>query len=104
MCEEKKMIVKSLEDMRQNVDLFYQQKTGEALVKFDGVLEKLLHVTDTLFSYRESHEAFTFDENRIKEILTEAMNALEERDLILVADILQYDYIEYIEEIIENME
>ncbi len=104
MSKEKQMVADTIEEMKNNIDLFYQQKTREALSGFDGILEKLLGVTDTLFSYRQEHEEFALDEERIKENLTEAMKALEECDMILLADILQYDFVEYIEEIMENME
>ena len=104
MSKDKEFVASVTEELKENVDLFYQQKTVEALLQFDLVLERMAKLVDTLFSYNEEHEDFSLDENKIKETLTEAMNALEEKDLILLADILQYDFIEYIEELEEGME
>ena len=104
MGAEKDLVKNTLEELKENVDLFYQQKTGEALKGFDSVLGKVLHLVDTLFSYKEEHDDFALDEDKIKETLTEAMNALEEKDMILLADIIQYDFVEYLEGLVEDME
>ena len=88
MGAEKQLVEKTLEEVRESVDLFYQQKTGEALQQFDAVLKKVMTMVDTLFSYKEYHEGL----------------ALEERDMILLADIIQYDFVEYVEELLGGME
>lgn len=41
---------------------------------------------------------------KIFSILSNAMEALESDDKVLLADILQYDFIEYIESLVEKME
>ena len=61
-------------------------------------------MVDTLFAYKEDHEGFELDEERVKTALTEALGALEERDMILLADIIQYDFVEYVEELLGGME
>ena len=38
MGAEKQLVEKTLEEVRESVDLFYQQKTGEALQQFDALL------------------------------------------------------------------
>jgi len=104
MSAEKELVGKTLEEVRESVDLFYQQKTGEALQQFDVVLGKVMTMVDTLFAYKESHEGFALDEEKVKSALTEALGALEEKDMILLADIIQYDFVEYVEELLDGME
>lgn len=104
MSAEKELVENTLGEVRESVDLFYQQKTGEALQQFDVVLGKVMTMVDTLFAYKESHEEFPLDEEKVKSALTEALGALEEKDMILLADIIQYDFMEYVEELLDGME
>ena len=103
MGAEKELVSKTLEEVKESVALFYQQKTGEALQQFDAVLGKVMAMVDTLFAYKEANEGFALDEEKVKSALTEAMGALEERDMILLADIIQYDFVEYVEELLGGM-
>ena len=59
---------------------------------------------DALFTYRTEHDDFVLDEAQLTNILKDAMNALQDGDMVLLADILQYDYLEYMEELVGNME
>lgn len=104
MGAEKEFVKNALKEVKENIDLFYQQKTGEALQQFDSVLDKVMTIVDTLFQYKEMRQDFLLEEERVKTALAEALNALEEKDLILLADIIQYDFVEYVEELTEEME
>ncbi len=104
MSEQKELVIKTIEDVKDTVDLFYQQKDTEAFSKFIVVLEEMTNAIDTLFAYKGEHSGFEMDEKKVCDILKDAMEALQNSDSVLLADILQYDFVEYIEEIIENME
>lgn len=104
MSESKDIVVKSIEEVKGIVDLFYQQKEKEALDRFTVGLGNMMTAIDTLFAYRTEHEDFTLDEAQLTNILKDAMNALQDGDMVLLADILQYDYLEYMEELVGNME
>ena len=104
MTEQKKIVQKTLEDVRETVDLFYQQKDAEAFEKFIITLEEMTNAIDVLHTYKSNHDNFKMDENKVCDILKDAMEALQNSDSVLLADILQYDFVEYIEEIIDNME
>lgn len=93
-----------LSDIQEKVELFYQQKTGEALQQFDGVLQNMLALIDGIFAYKQEHQDFELDENKLQGMLTEAMQALQDRDMILLADIIQYDFIEYTQKLLEAMD
>lgn len=104
MSAEKEKITQVIAEIDNVVDLFYQQKLKEALDRLNVVLGDIMQAMETLFRYREEHEDFAFDEARLKNTLTEAMNALQEQDLVLLADIMQYDFKEYLDEIAGRME
>lgn len=104
MSRQKEIIESTIEDIKDTVDLFYQQKDAEALKKFEIVIGGMMNSMDALVEYRNDNESFEFDEQRISNTLTEAMNALQDGDLVLLADILQYDFLEYMQELKDNME
>lgn len=104
MSQEKELIKNDLVNIKESVDLFYQQKTGEALQQFGTVLDTVVAMVDTLFHYKESHDEFSMDEERVKSVLTEALAALEDNDMILLADIIQYDFVEYIEDLVQSID
>lgn len=104
MTNHKETIIKTIDDVKGVVDLFYQQKDGEALKKFETVIGEMMNSMDALAAYRNENSEFTFDETKIMEMLTEAMNALQVGDLVLLADILQYDFLEYMQKIADAME
>lgn len=104
MSAEKELVVNSLQEIKGSVELFYQQRTGEALQQFNLTLGKITTLVDTLFAYQAEHGNLGLEEDKIKNVLTEAMRALEEGDMILLADIIQYDFVEYVEKMISHME
>ena len=104
MSRQKEIVESTIEDIKDTVDLFYQQKDSEALKKFEIVIGGMMNSMDALVEYRNDNESFEFDEQRISNTLTEAMNALQDGDLVLLADILQYDFLEYMQELADNME
>lgn len=104
MSQEKELVKETLQQIGQNMELFYQQKSSEALVEFQQVLGKMVTMVDTLFAYRDAHTDFSLDEERLKNSLTDAMNAMDDGDLILLADVIQYDFVEYVQELADNME
>ena len=104
MSRQKEIIESTIEDIKDTVDLFYQQKDAEALKKFEIVIGGMMNSMDALVEYRNDNESFEFDEQRISNTLTEAMNALQDGDFVLLADILQYDFLEYMQELKDNME
>ena len=103
MANHKEVIVKTIDDIKETVDLFYQQKDKKALKKFETVIGGMMSSIDSLAAYRNENSDFTFDEAKIMGTLTEAMNALQDGDLVLLADILQYDFLEYMQELADDM-
>lgn len=102
MNQIKKNIQDVVNTIRSTTELLYQQKTVEAYATMDVTLNAVGQVVDSLHKYKQMQEGFEFDEERVVLSLTEALEALEMQDTILLADILEYDFIEYLQEV-ENM-
>ncbi len=103
MNQQKELIKKSVKDVEEVIELFYQQKLEEALNKFEFVLGGMMTAIDTLFTYKTENDGFYLDETKLINTLKDAMRALEDGDMVLLADILQYDYLEYMQELLDNM-
>lgn len=103
MSQQKESVQKSVKEVEEVIDLFYQQKLQEALNKFESVLGNMMIAIDALFTYKAENKEFQFDEIKLTNTLKDAMRALEEGDMVLLADILQYDYLEYMQELLNNM-
>lgn len=100
---DKNIIQDSINEITEITDLFYQEKKQEAFGKLDKALANMMTIMDNLFSYKSSKPEFELDEEKLTNILKDAMNALQDGDVVLLADILQYDYLEYMQEIVENI-
>lgn len=103
MSQEKELIIETIDDIRGTVELFYQQKQKEALGRLEATIGKITIAVDTLFAYKGANDGFEMDEEKLRDSLKECMGALEESDFILMADILQYDFAEYMEKLTEQM-
>ena len=104
MSKEKTQIMETINKVQDVVDLFYQQNDKDALEKFAVILEDMTKAIDNLAAYKAQNAGFEMDEVKIFNILNEAINALQSDDKVLMADVLQYDFIEYISQLAENME
>ena len=101
MTDRKEQIQNTIDKVQEVVDLFYQQNDKDALGKFVVTLEDMTSAIDNLAA---ENPGFEMDEKKICNILNDAMGALQSDDKVLMADILQYDFVEYISGLIENME
>lgn len=90
-------------DIQKISDMIYQQKLVEAFQQFSILLNELTIITDQIFVLHNRGELEGFDENLYLKTLTEAMGALESRDDVLLADILNYDLLQQIEKIIKQL-
>jgi ElaB/YqjD/DUF883 family membrane-anchored ribosome-binding protein len=98
----KEEIIKVLQSIDQTTELFYQQKEQEGYKNLEYTLDILIKTINEMLIYKkEKSDNFKdIQENKINEILTEAMNALEQKDTILLSDILNYDLKEALKELI----
>jgi len=104
MGKEKEQVVQTIQKVQEMVDLFYQQKQKTALDALYLTIGKITEAIDVLFDYKERKEDFQMDEQRLLSSLKECMDALESADYVLLADIFQYDFVEYMQELADHME
>ncbi len=99
----KQQIQQNISEIDGVVELFYQQKTQEAYGQLDQVLGKLMATIEAAVTYQQEHTEVEIDINGLTEALKEALSAMEEKDAILMADVLKYEVIEKLEALIETL-
>jgi KaiC/GvpD/RAD55 family RecA-like ATPase len=100
MASLKEQIVNNMAEIDDVVEMFYQQKTQEAYLRLDVVLGDFAAIINPLFTYQQEHSEQEIDVGGLTEALKEALSAIEERDAILVADVLKYELLEKLERIV----
>lgn len=104
MSQEKEIVENTIHVIQETTELFYQQKVKEAYNKMQETIDHILKAVDILHAYKSGHEAFGLEEERLVTSLTDAMNAMQAGDTVLLADILEYDFVEYLQELTEQMD
>ena len=100
MMEELKQAVQMLsESIQKTTELFYTQKEAEGYQAFGVLLEPMATLLDRLFRLQAETGKPEFEQEEIARLLGEALNAMEARDGVLLADILQYDFLDPLEQI-----
>ena len=104
MSKEKEQVINTIDSLQNVIDLFYQQSDGQAIDDLVGTIDEMSMAIDNLAVYSSKKDDFELDEAKVCNILKESMDAFQEKDYVLMADILQYDFIEYVNELVEKME
>lgn len=104
MSEEKQKVVSTTDEIQEVIELFYEQNDKEAFEKFNFAIGNIMSMVDILHDYKNTNMDFEFDEIKVCNILKEAMDALQSDDKVLLADILQYDFVEYMNDLAEQMD
>lgn len=91
-------IEETIQIIDNNTDLFYQNKIDEGYKHLDNTLIKISDTIEEVIKY-QSQCGKDIQGESIVGILTEAMKALENKDALLLADILQYELKEVLEEV-----
>jgi hypothetical protein len=94
----KSKIDDAIQIIELNTDLFYQNKIDEGYKYLDSTLVKISVAIEEVIKYQEN-SGQDIQGEKIVGILTEAMDALEKKDTLLLADILQYELKELLEEV-----
>lgn len=67
-------------------DLFYMQKINEGYVKMQKFIDDVTLITDSLENINQKYN------EKILHMLGDTLNAMEEKDVVLLSDILNYDF------------
>lgn len=98
MKEIKNKIDHTLEGIQEVVDLLYQEKINQGYQKLNMVIVQIANTIEDVFEYKNNNDV-DIDEAKFNSALQEALNAMEEKDIVLLADILQYEIMEQFNEI-----
>ncbi len=93
-------IIRTLDDIGRVSDYLYQQKLNKGYESLNNTLENIMELTDTLFTMSKEGK-IDFDTQRLIENLTAAVNAMEDKDGVLLADILVFDIAGQLQEIVQ---
>ncbi len=80
-------------------NLLYQQNQNEAFSQLLVLINELSILSTHLFGQENEDILSNVEQNRLLSTLNEAMNALEKKDGVLLADILNYDLTDLLNEL-----
>lgn len=95
-----KMIVSLKEKIDLASDLFYKQKNTEGYQILVGVIDGLMAITSDLKAAEQNESMLTF-QREFTERLQEITEAMLQKDTILIADMMKYDIMELLDELME---
>ena len=98
MQDMKNKIEQIIQDIKEISDYLYQQKVSQGYAKLNITLGNIINIIEDIFIYIKDNKV-PFDENRLTSNLTLAMQAMEDRDTVLLADLLVYEIAEQFKEI-----
>ena len=99
MSLEREDIPEVIQSIREGTDLFYQQRIHEAMMQYDMMLSKMLSLVDFFFEKHKENPDFQLDEEKIQQNFNEILSAMEQKDYTLMADIISYEFLDYMEEL-----
>jgi len=86
-------VLKTLDEI---MNMFYVGNDSEGYIKLNETLITMLMLIEYI---EKSDKLEEVDINKIENILKDCVEALEEKDTVLLADIIQYDLIDALKEI-----
>lgn len=90
-----KELITVLENLIDKLDFIslklYQDKEYEGYTEFTKNIGEMTNIVTLIFQMKESNSGLPFDETLFLEKLTLSVNALEQKDTVLLADILYYE-------------
>lgn len=104
MEELKEKIDIASEKIEEASDLFYQHKDHEGYLRLDQVIGTLMELAEGLKQAVSENPELELNAEDFLATLNEAVDALEERDTVLLSDILQYDLIEQLDILKERID
>ena len=84
--------------IRQVADCFYQQKFQDGYRELVGIIDDIAAVLIIIDPYKDRPE-ISEDYLKLSNLLQEILAAMEQKDTVLMADILSYDIMDVMEKI-----
>ncbi len=86
----KEQIRQVISEIVEVTDDLYQERLNQGYNKLNSTLGKIMELADKLFTLSRENK-LVFEEQRFLGNLTSAMKAMEEKDSVLLSDILVYE-------------
>lgn len=97
----KENIKQTIEKITKTNEYFYQQKNQEAIAVLEDTLSSIEKTVALI--YADENEKKDLDLDGFMQALQEALGAMEDADYILMADIMQYDIIDKLEQVKKSL-
>ncbi len=98
MLKEKIRLI--IREIVEATDDLYQEKLNQGYQKLNNTLGNIMNLAEELFALAQQNQ-IVFDEQRYLSDLNNAMQAMEDKDSVLLSDILVYDLAGQLLELIE---
>lgn len=99
----KQRLETTIESIDKTTEMFYQNNEGEGYKKLQALLLDINITINEVFTYKQQGNSITINENELVEVLNKAMDALEKKDTLLLADIFVYELKELFCQIIKEL-
>lgn len=97
------IVISELEKRVEEIsDSFYQQKEKEGYQLFEKLYPVLIRVVESILVIEDISKVTLEEKGKITECLMSALQSLENKDVVLVSDILRYDLMELLNSIVEK--
>lgn len=93
-------ITEVIESINLITDQLYHQNITEGYKALETTLLLLSDTMNNIYQYQTQENDLEIEEKKVLETLSNAMKSMEEKDTILLADILHYDLRESLEKIL----
>lgn len=87
-------------DITLTTELLYQQKP-EAYESVSMLVGQVDSLVKLLYEQRKNGNIAEFDGQRLVTILSDVMHAMERHDTVAMADVLEYDLKEFLQELVQ---
>ena len=99
----RKAIEETIKCVEATASLFYQQKNQEGFQALEPLINGIMTTVNHIQDYQLSGHKIIFEDQIFNTVLTAAMKAIEEKDTVLIADILIYEVNEMFQESINRL-
>ena len=93
-----KELINQIDEM---TELLYQNKEKEGYELLNGFIVNMEKLIGEISSYQAQEQKKVVDEEKLLGTVGEAFSAMQENDIVLLADIFSYDIKEQLEQILE---
>lgn len=91
-----------LESIDKMTELLYQEKVTEGYALLNGVIGQMDQLIKQIVTYQNEKNERIVDETKLLGSVEEAFKAMEAKDIVLLADIFNYDIKEQLEQVVNQ--